>query len=204
MSNVTLTLLGLNRYASAHGIDMFEHLSLPEGIDKSVLINNILLECGMYELIYPDLDFMVDAVDLFSQKWQRTFEKWLAVMNTEYKPLANYDRIEEWSDSTSMSTSESTSTSTSENYSHSENVSAFNSDIMKPNTSAADDNKTAGDQKSNSLNDTLSRHDGKVWGNIGVMTTQAIFKEEWEVDKINIYDAIMILFAREFLIPFTY
>lgn len=196
MSSATLTLLGLNRFASANGINLFEHLALPEGIDKDACISNILMECGMYELIYPDLDFMVDAIDLFSVKWQRTFTKWIDVMNTEYKPLANYDRIEQWSDSSS----ESTSTSMSENYMHSENISAFNSDAMRPNTSAADDNKTAGKQESKHL----SRHDGQIWGNIGVMTTQAIFKEEWEVDKINIYDAIMILFAREFLIPFTY
>lgn len=204
MSSATLTLLGLYQYGMNHNVDIFEKLNVPEGVDKGILENNILYECGMYELLNPDLEFMIDAVDLFSQKWQRTFEKWITVLNTEYKPLANYDRIEQWSDSSSTSTSESTNTSTSENYSHSENVSAYNSDGMRPNTSAADNNKTAGDQKTDTKNETLSRHDGQIWGNIGVMTTQAILKEEWEVDKINIYDAIMILFAREFLIPFTY
>ena len=143
MSNATLTLLGLNRYASANGINLFEHLVLPEGIDKDACISNILMECGMYELIYPDLEFMVDAIDLFSVKWQRTFTKWVDVMNTEYKPLANYDRIEQWSDSASTSSSESSSTSMSENYGHSENISAFNSATLQPNTSAFDDNRKA-------------------------------------------------------------
>ena len=204
MSSATLTLLGLNRYAAAHGINMFEHLELPDAVDKEVCVQNILLQCGMYELLYPDLDFMVDAIDLFSKKYQRTFNKWAEVMNTEYKPLANYDRIEQWSDSTSTSTSESTETSMSDHVSRSENISAFNSDTLKPNTSAAEQNDTAGHQDKIDQVDSLSRHDGQIWGNIGVMTTQAIFKEEWELDKLNIYDEIMKLFAREFVIPFTY
>ena len=53
-------------------------------------------------------------VDMFAKKWQRTFEKWLAVLSEDYKPLANYDRIEEWSDSMSTSSSEFASTSTSD------------------------------------------------------------------------------------------
>ena len=204
MSSATLTLLGLHQYAIAHGINMFEHLDLPDSLDKEVCVQNILLQCGMYELLYPDLDFMVDAIDLFSKKYQRTFTKWVEVMNTEYKPLANYDRIEQWSDSASTSTSESVETSASDTSSRSENISAFNSEDMKPNTSAAELNDTAGHQKLVNQVDSLSRHDGQIWGNIGVMTTQAIFKEEWELDKLNIYDEIMKLFAREFVIPFTY
>lgn len=196
MSNATLTLLGLYQYGLSHNVDMFEHLVVPDAVDHETLVNNILYECGMYELLQPDLEFMCNAMDFFSKKWSRTFEKWVEVLNTEYKPLANYDRIEQWSDSAS----ESTYTSMSENYSHSENISSYNSDVLKPNTSAADDNKTAGNQN----NKSLSKHDGHIWGNIGVMTTQTILKEEMEVDKINIYDQIMIIFAREFLIPFTY
>ena len=204
MSSATLTLLGLYQYGLKHDVNMFDNLNVPAEVDHQVLVNNILHNCGMYEVLYPDLEFMCDAIEMFSMKWQRTFNKWVEVMNTEYKPLANYDRIEAWSDSTSTSTSEHTSTSTSDSSKSSENISAFNSDVMKPNTSAADESKTAGNSIVDGLNDTFSRHDGQIYGNIGVMTTQAIFKEEWEVDKINIYDEIMILFAREFLIPFTF
>ena len=56
----------------------------------------------------------------------------------------------------------------------------------------------------NGLLDRMFEHRGRVHGNIGVKTTQSIYLEEWELDKLNIYDEIMVLFAREFLIPFTY
>ena len=35
-------------------------------------------EAGDYEVLYNDLDLMANACELFSAKWQRTFEKWLA------------------------------------------------------------------------------------------------------------------------------
>lgn len=204
MSSATLTLLGLYQYGLGQGKDMFASLTLPEELDHQLLVDNILHECGSFEVLYPDLDFMCEAVSMFSKKWQRTIEKWLAVLSEEYKPLANYDRIEEWSDSMSTSTSELTSTSTSDSSFTSEAISAYNSSQMRPNTSASQDARNEGRQNTDKLDNSLSRHDGHIWGNIGVMTTQAILKEEMQVDKINIYDEIMILFAREFLIPFDY
>ena len=204
MSSATLTLTGLYQYGLGQNINMFDKLVIPDELDHELLVDNILHECGDFEVLYPDLEFMCDAVDMFAKKWQRTFEKWVNVLKEEYKPLANYDRIEEWSDSMSTSESELTSTSTSESALSSEAISAFNSDVFRPNTSASQDARNAGKQQTDKLNNSLSKHDGHIWGNIGVMTTQAILKEEMQVDKINIYDEIMILFAREFLIPFSY
>lgn len=204
MSSATLTLLGLYQYAKHHNVDLFENLRVPESIDHDALEDNILLNCGMYELLYPDLEFMLQAISMFSTKYERTFTRWAALMQEEYKPLANYDRIEQWSDSTSLSSSESTSTETSNSSVSSENISAFNSDTMQPNTSAAVGARTAGKYSAKNDADNLAKHEGEVWGNIGVVTTQSIFKEEWKLDKLNIYDEIMKLFAREFLIPFTY
>lgn len=205
MSSATLTLLGLYQFGINHDINIFDGLVVPgEGVDHDTLVDNILHNCGMYELLYPDLEFMQQAVTMFSKKYERTFTRWAALMQEEYKPLANYDRIEKWSDSTSLSTSESTSTDTSNSAASSEHISAFNSDAMRPNTSMSENGKIAGTVNGKTTSTNYSEHEGQVYGNIGVMTTQAIFKEEWELDKLNIYDEVMKLFAREFLIPFTY
>lgn len=204
MSSATLTLVGLYQYGLSKDINIFDKLSLPEGIDHDTTVDNILHNCADFEVLYPDLDFMAEAVEMFSTKWQRTFTRWLAALTEDYKPLANYDRIEEWSDSTSSSESELTSSRTSDSSGSSENISAFNNDYMRPNTSASSYSDTGGRSNVDRLNSSLAGHSGHIWGNIGVMTTQAILKEEIEVDKINIYDLIMVCFAREFLIPFTY
>lgn len=208
MSSATQTLLGLYQIGKARGKNFFDKLTFPEGIDHDIAVTNILHEAGDYEVLYNDLDLMCNACELFSAKWQRTFEKWLAVMDIEYEPLENYNRLEHWSDS--ESTSESTSTSTSDETSNSattdNDISAFNASTLQNDTSAATNAETAGHALNQSKHDRLNYfdHEGRVHGNIGVMTTQAMYLEEWELAKLNIYNEIYVLFARELLIPFSY
>lgn len=208
MSSATQTLLGLYQIGKARDKNFFDKLTFPEGIDHDIAVTNILHEAGDYEVLYNDLDLMANACELFSAKWQRTFEKWLAVMDIDYEPLENYNRLEHWSDS--ESTSESTSTSTSDSTSNSattdNDISAFNASTLQNDTSAATSAETAGHSLNQSKHDRLNYfdHEGRVHGNIGVMTTQAMYKEEWELAKLNLYHEIYVLFARELLIPFSY
>lgn len=296
MSSATLTLLGLYQHGLRKNKNFFDKLTFPEGIDHDIAVSNILHQAGDFEVLYPDLDFMENGCEMFSKKWERTFIKWLEVMNIEYAPLENYNRLEAWSDSTSTSESHSSSESSSNSSSHSmsasesashsmsqsasesasvssseststsghtstsdstsnsavtdNDISAFNANTLQPDTSAATNAITAGrssndtqgientvsgersnnvsgqieaDQdsknhfehgtdnhhdvhvtKDNGVFKSINEHRGRVHGNIGVMTTQAMFLEEWELDKLNIYDEIYILFAREFTIPFSY
>ena len=83
MSNATFTLLGIYQYGQRIGDDFFEKLTFPAGIDKSVVVNNLLLECADYEVLYPDYDFMKSLVEIFSKKYERTFTKWLAVQSND-------------------------------------------------------------------------------------------------------------------------
>ncbi len=208
MSSATQTLLGLYQIGKARDKNFFDKLTFPEGIDHDLAVTNILHEAGDYEVLYNDLDLMANACELFSAKWRRTFEKWLAVMNIDYEPLENYNRLEHWSDS--ESTSESTSTSTSDATSNSattdNDISAFNADTLQNDTSAATTAETAGHALNQSKHDRLNYfdHEGRVHGNIGVTTTQAMYLEEWELSKLNLYHEIYVLFARELLIPFSY
>ena len=208
MSSATQTLLGLYQIGKSRDKNFFDKLTFPEGIDHDIAVTNILHEAGDYEVLYNDLDLMANACELFSAKWQRTFEKWLAVMDIEYEPLENYNRLEHWSDS--ESTSESTSTSTSDETSNSattdNDISAFNASTLQNDTSAATTAETAGHALNQSKHDRLNYfdHEGRVHGNIGVTTTQAMYLEEWELAKLNIYNEIYVLFARELLIPFSY
>ncbi len=208
MSSTTQTLLGLYQIGKARDKNFFDKLTFPEGIDHDIAVTNILHEAGDFEVIYNDLDLMANACELFSAKWQRTFEKWLAVMDIDYEPLENYNRLEHWSDS--ESTSESTSTSTSDETSNSattdNDISAFNASTLQNDTSAVTTAETAGQAINESKHDRLNYfdHEGRVHGNIGVMTTQAMYLEEWELAKLNIYNEIYVLFARELLIPFSY
>lgn len=204
MSSATLTLIGLNNFLDTRNIDLFEKLSFPDGIDKETAIQNILLMCDEKELLYPNPDFMIEAIGLWSKKWNRTFTKWITALNIEYNPLENYDRQESWSDSTSSSESNSASASDSSYGSNSmlNDVSAFNSDYLRNDSASKNDarNNASSSSKANNLKAELSKHEGRVHGNIGVTTSQQMLQAEIDIDRFNIYDEIAIIFMREFVL----
>ena len=195
-----MTLIGLYNFLDYQGNDLFEKLSLPDGIDKEVCIQNILMQCDDKELLYPDSAFMIDAIGMWSKKWQRTFQKWIDVLGLEYNPLENYDRKEGWSDSTSTSESNSASASDSATNSNFGDTSAFNVSIYSP-ESKAEGNSHAS-STSNALSDayTESGHHGRIHGNIGVTTSQQMLLAELDVDRFNIYEEIALIFMREFVL----
>lgn len=204
MSSATLTMIGLNNFASYMEKDLFSKLSFPDGIDKETAINNILLTCGENEVLYPDLDFNIEMIGMWSTKWNRTFQKWLDVLAQEYNPLENTDRHEDWSDSHSSSESNSAhaSDSSSGSTSGTDDVSAFNTSSYSP-QSASDTNQKASavtSSQENHIEAALDSHSGYIHGNIGTMTTQHLLEEELRVQRFNIYDEIAILFAREFVL----
>lgn len=109
MSSSKLTLIGLYNFYESKNKDLFEKLTFPEGIDRDTVISNILLRGGEFEVIYSDPEFIYNSCSVFTIKWKRTFEKWLNALNTEYDPLYNYDRHEEWTDTGTESKNGSTS-----------------------------------------------------------------------------------------------
>lgn len=98
MSIMKITMLGLEMALSPEGKSIFDLLSLPEGIDKDTVTDNIILEGGDFEVLYADPYMFRMAVGTWSQKHLRTFEKWINALNIEYEPLENYDRIEDYTD----------------------------------------------------------------------------------------------------------
>lgn len=103
MSNAKLTMFGFDRYFSNNDKSLFDNLTLPAGITKDTLVDNILLRGGEFEVMYSDPDFMRSAIGAWSLKWQPTFKRWVDALAIEYNPLENYDRIEDWTDNTARS-----------------------------------------------------------------------------------------------------
>lgn len=104
MSTAKITLFTFAQWKKANGGDLFSNLSLPTGIDRDTLIDNILLRGGEFEVVYSDPDFMEYAIGPWSRKWYRTMQKWIDVLSMEYNPLENYDRVEQWQDTTDKDT----------------------------------------------------------------------------------------------------
>ena len=192
--SATMTLIGLYNYQD----DLFDDLNLPEGIDKQTFIDNLLLRSGDFELLYPNGDFMKDAIRVWSAKWYATFDRWVKALAIEYDPLENYDRQEHWEDSNSGSASGSTSGNTNSTTTNS--VSAYDGG----NAYTPKDQMAVYGQDSSSSSSSSSgsgEHTGRIHGNIGVTTSQQMLISELDLGYWNLYERMIGLFLTDFVLP---
>ena len=235
MSTAKITLIGLYNYDDT----IFDTMSLPEveietdengnhiavTVEKNVVIDNMLLRYGEFEVLYPNPDFFKVAVKAVSDSLQPTFKRWIKAWNIEYNPLYNFDRYEKQTDNT-QSQSEmngeihNTGSNSSDGTDNTDNgntnttsVTPYDSDTLHTQSQVVDDghdNRTihsAGTDKSDSTNkstgneNTDVKHDGHLYGNIGVTTSQQMLRDELDISRWNIYDEIAKCFARELIIP---
>ena len=216
MAIAKITLIGMNNYMESMNDDLFKYLTLPAGINKQTLVNNILLRGGEFESLYGDPYFLQNMIGVWSEKWQRTFTKWMQALSINYDPLYNYDRHEIYKDirsenenstrsenATTIDTSTSSGSGTTQN-----DVSAYDSATYSPHdqstsSSSGTNDSTATSNASGTNNRTLGEtvsHDAHLYGNIGVTTSQQMLKDELEVNEWNVYEHITDLFLNEFSI----
>lgn len=169
---------------------LFENCSFPDGVDKEIVINTILINCGEFEPLFKDADFMKMAVYTWCTKWYHTFERWQLTLTEEYNPIHNYDRYEdinEKHDNTSSlnSTNHDTITNTR---------SAYNSNGYEPLNKSVND----GNDNSNGKDNGTFERNAHLYGNIGVTESTAMARNEIEFrGEYNIYDLISDCFATE-------
>lgn len=219
MRETTISLMGLYNWDDT----LFSLLTLPEGIDDDILIPNLLAETAELEVLYPNPTVMKTLIGVWSQKqspiWQHMYE----TTQYEYNPIENYNRYEtENADSedtrtiaeTNSGSDSSTSTGTG-SQSVTNKVAAFNlgSNLTDENGLAPN---SAGSSSSSSTNsgsvtygkkvnttDGIERESSReahLHGNIGVMSTQDMIKQERDIADFNIYDMIIKDFVRRFCI----
>lgn len=224
MRSDTLSILGLYNYDNT----IFDLLTLPEGLDKTILIKSICAELSDMELLYPNPEVMKDLIGVWSVGCQYEWEKLLESMNFEYNPIDNYDRTE-----TRTLTSQGTGSGTdggSDSYSASKQhtgqdnqsgqeqntgkITAFNSGTLtdknqdtgtNSNTlnSTHTDTETATNNYGKTKQETFSKNDSetiRAHGNIGVTTTMQMIKEQRDIVKFNLYDIITEEFKLRFCI----
>lgn len=200
MAKSKLTMLGYQAYLKHEGDDLFSMLVVPDGIDRDVLINNILLEGGEFEVVYGNPEFMRYAIDIWSKKWYRTFEKWVNALDLEYNPIENYDRIEEYTDDSINDGSSSGTSTVNDKTSNVNKITAFDSDAFR-NSDSTDSNVDSKGTSTNTNHATNKfTHKGRYHGNIGVTTSQQMLQSELDIAKWNLYEHITDLFLKEFCV----
>ena len=193
-----ITMNGLNSaYMNINnGRDIFEDIALPDGIDRTTLIERIMIRCGEFSVMHTNINYMHHQIINFFECHFWTFDRWIKAINTEYDPLENYDRYEEYSGNGS---SEGSSSSTgSDSGTDTLTKAAFNSSTYEP----YEKNTTSGSSSMSGSNDGSyeDEHTIHTHGNIGVTTSQQMLQSEIDVSRFNIYMEIAELFAEEFCI----
>lgn len=195
MSSAKFTLLGFYQYNE----NLFDELVLPDGVDKDTLIDSILMRGAEYEVVYSDPGFMQKLIGSWSRQWLKVFEKWQEVTNTDFAPLENYDRYEDFSDTSQLTGEGSTSGSDSANATG--QTSAYNSSGF----TNADNSITSATTRtdSNTTSNEVKVHTAHIHGNIGVTTSSQMYREFYELmlQYGNIYNSIATVFLQSFVIP---
>lgn len=205
MSSAKFTLIGCYQYYNNQGLDLFEKLTLPEGIDKDTLTSNILLKGGEFEVQSGSPVFIHDAIEIWAKVYEATFTRWLEALAIEYAPLENYDRMEHWTDALDGSGSSNSTGTLDTTYDDAveRTKSAYDSSSYQPydkvTTHATTDTDTT-DRTSTTI-DNDSEHNGRIHGNIGVTTSQQMLTQELDMGYWNLYERITQLFLQEFVVP---
>lgn len=85
-----LSILGLYTWDKT----IFDNMVLPSEIDKDILIDNILMDYAELEVLYPDSDFMKNAIGSWSKARLHAWTKMSRVLYEDYDPFINIMRDE--------------------------------------------------------------------------------------------------------------
>ena len=220
-----MTLIGLYNYENSFERDLFRNLNLPEGFDKDTFVNALLLEHGEKCILYTNPQFFADAIGVWSAKYSLELSRIYDALTAEYNPIWNYDRNEEWDDHrgtkyTSQTnaghkatdspdfTVAQTVAGTTEHEVSADNSSAYQPDYKD--TTNAGTTKTSGktedlSETSNSKTDDSttdnSKHNGHIWGNVGVTTSASMVSEVVKQRfSMSLYATATKMFANELLL----
>lgn len=91
MNDTTMSLLGLYTWDNT----IFDDMSIPDIVQKTELIDNLLMEAADLEILYPDADFMKKAIASWSFIRMRTWERMAQVLYEDYDPFINIKRDEQ-------------------------------------------------------------------------------------------------------------
>lgn len=196
MSLAKVTAIGFEQLLNHDGTSLFADAVFPPSLDRDTLINQCLLRAGEFEVVYENPYFMKSYITTWAKSFYRTFEKWANAYFADYKPLENYNRTEVWDDK--VDNTDKTEAHSTIGGDTTNKVSAYDSNDFVNKDTSRTDSKTNSDGQS--VLDGKTHHEGNIYGNIGVTTSQQMLEAEYEVARFNIYEQIADLFIKEFCI----
>lgn len=195
MARAILSILGMYNYDH----NLFNHLFLPDDMDRDLCVNAILRKCAELPLMWPDLPLMQSLMGYWSRQKKPTWERMWEVAHQEYNPLENYDRMEEWDDEGHDTKSTTGQQTSSGSYTDTNKVAGYNSEALVNKDQSTGSNSGTQSASASETGANTNHREGRAHGNIGVTTSQQMLQAELDVaPRLDIYDWIAEEFKHEF------
>lgn len=180
---------------------IFDGVEFPSSISVQDFVDSLLMQCGEMPVLYSSPPLLKSLIRTWSNVSQYTWTRLAATLTAEYNPIENYDRLEEWQDSSINNSRYTNSTNNTSSGSTKEQVYGYN-DLATPADNSASTSASTSADKSDSTGTGTSTgsRKGRAHGNIGVTTTQEMLESERRVALFNFYDAAVRDFQTRFLI----
>ena len=181
--------------------DLFDDITLPSGMDKTTVVNQIMLDNGLLEVIYPEHDLLKGLIKAHFLARQLDYQRlWDAVSQT-YNPLYNLDRKNTLTEKTERSENTTGNTTSNTNQNTEQKVSAFDSSTYQPSEQMSGNTSDTTDATTDSQGQDVHTLESHEEGSIGVITPQDMLRREFDIRKDwNIYKFISMDFRDNFMI----
>lgn len=176
--DITISVRGMYEFNSA----LFDKFQVPEQIGKQDVIDSIILECAELPVVYTNWDVLQGAIGLLSKRRIHAWERMAVALFEDYNPLHNFDRYEESTDDENTASNGSADSVNT--------VNGYNGDAEhdKQNTTGKSETKRG------------NKHNGHLYGNIGVTTSAQMLEGELEIRKQDLISIIVREFKENFCI----
>ena len=209
MADAWLSVLGLYQYHPA----LFDSFALPDGVNRDVMIDSIMMECAELEVLFPDAGVFQYMIGSWSRSRVDAWTRIADALSVDYNVLDNYDITRTYTtkevsenseneetegklDSNSTTNSEGTST---------QSQAAFNEGLREnaQTTTHQDVSSTAGQEQTGSRNlsrngNVVREHTETEKGDNSVRSTQYMLTQELDFRKTDIYQIITEEFRNKF------
>ena len=181
--------------------DLFDDITLPSGMDKTTVVNQIMLDNGLLEVIYPEHDLLKGLIKAHFLARQLDYQRlWDAVSQT-YNPLYNLDRKNTLTEKTERTENTTGNTTSNATQSTEQKVSAFDSTTYQPSEQMSGNTSDNTDATTDTQGEDVHTLESHEEGSIGVITPQDMLRREFDIRKDwNIYKFISMDFRDNFMI----
>lgn len=160
----------------------------------------IIDECGDFQILYDTAEKFTGAVMLWTASNRYRFERVLTTLYYKYNPVHNFDRIEEQLEGAISKTSGESSGSTEGTVNRTGKVAGYNAETLTARDGDEQDAKSSGTSTHKSSGENYVEKAARIYGNVGVTTTQQMIDEERRMLMFDFGSFITSEFKKKFCI----